>query len=600
VYTAPFFGGMLADRLLGARRAVILGGCLMAAGELMLTLPNTTAFFTGLALLIAGNGFFKPNISTIVGSLYPPGSIKRDGAFTIFYMGVNLGAAISPLLCGYIGENYGYQYGFGLATIGMLTGIVVFVAPTRVAQVLIAVGAAIGACGLLYFRPDNPFSIGMNVLVAVALLAAAAIAWTALARGGLPHGAGAPRDRQRLSKPLLGPLSAEWTVYLGTLAVVAAFVLLVSGFAPLTADNRPVTLVPDSMLEEMKSSDSPMMGVLVVVLKEVSRPVGLVLMLTGLAACVYLGIESLRLDKIGRQRMYVVGILTFFSLLFWAFFEQAGSSVNNFTDRNIDRVSAQSRITADDIGKTIHIQPTQAQFGYHNGDELFRMHTLTKLRKEHANDENFEIEWKVAADNVGMGVSDRVHEIPASTFQSVNAVFILALGLVFTAMWSVLAARGWEPSTPVKFATGLLLLGLGFVAFWHGAQTHDDRGIVAMSWLLLGYLLHTMGELCLSPVGLSMVTKLSPARLVSTVMGAWFLATGFSQFLAGIIAQFTGVTHEEGTETVIPVPLDTVHVYGDVFGTIAIAAVVAAAICYALSPLLTRWMHTGEAPPAEH
>ena len=152
----------------------------------------------------------------------------------------------------------------------------------------------------------------------------------------------------------------------------------------------------------------------------------------------------------------------------------------------------------------------------------------------------------------------------------------------------------------MKFATGLLLLGIGFVAFWHGAQTHDDRGMVAMSWLLLGYLLHTMGELCLSPVGLSMVTKLSPARLVSTVMGAWFLATGFSQFLAAIIAQFTGVTHEEGTETVIPVPSDTVHVYGDVFGTIAIAAVVAALICYALSPLLTRWMHTTAAPPAEH
>ena len=154
--------------------------------------------------MIAGNGFFKPNISTIVGSLYPPGSAKRDGGFTIFYMGINLGAAMSPLLCGYIGETYGWHYGFGLATIGMLTGVVVFVAPTRVAQVLIAIGAAVGACGLFFFRPDNPFSITMNLLVAIALLVAAAIAWTALGRGGLPHGAGAPRDRQRLRKPLIG------------------------------------------------------------------------------------------------------------------------------------------------------------------------------------------------------------------------------------------------------------------------------------------------------------------------------------------------------------------------------------------------------------
>ena len=135
VYMTPFFGGILADRLLGARRAVILGGLLMAAGHLMMTVENDLGFFTALALLICGNGFFKPNISTIVGSLYPQGSLKRDGGFTIFYMGINLGAAMSPLLCGYIGETYGWHYGFGLATIGMLTGIAVFVAPSLTSQV---------------------------------------------------------------------------------------------------------------------------------------------------------------------------------------------------------------------------------------------------------------------------------------------------------------------------------------------------------------------------------------------------------------------------------------------------------------------------------
>src|SRR6186713_1224405 len=141
VYMTPFFGGMLADRLLGARRAVVLGGLLMAAGHLVMAVQTDVAFYGALALLIAGNGFFKPNISTIVGSLYPPGSPRRDGGFTLFYMGINLGAAMSPLLCGYIGETYGWHYGFGLATIGMLTGVAVFVAPVRLTQLLITGGA---------------------------------------------------------------------------------------------------------------------------------------------------------------------------------------------------------------------------------------------------------------------------------------------------------------------------------------------------------------------------------------------------------------------------------------------------------------------------
>ena len=155
----------------------------------------------------------------------------------------------------------------------------------------------------------------------------------------------------------------------------------------------------------------------------------------------------------------------------------------------------------------------------------------------------FTIDWTVSADNVGMLVAERNHEIPASWFQSINPVYILVFGLVFTALWGFLGKRGLEPSTPVKFALGLLQLGLGFGAFWYGAQSADDRGMVALVWLFIGYLLQTTGELCLSPVGLSMITKLSPAFLVSTVMGMWFLATAFSQFLAAIIAQFTGVSH---------------------------------------------------------
>ena len=683
VYMSPFFGGMLADRVLGQRRAVVLGGLLMASGHLMMMFEDGWAFFTALALLICGNGFFKPNISTIVGALYPAGSPKRDGGFTIFYMGVNLGAAMSPLLCGYVGETYGWHLGFGLATIGMLTGLAVFAnwlppgnvgrppdpdllrkRPVLISQLLLAAGALAAAVALFMLRPDNPFSIGFNVFVGVSLLAAAVVSWLAM----------------RGSTGAL--INVEWAVYLGTALAIPLFALLVSGFAPLRADNRPWSIIPDRVLKDLGAGPQARTqweelrkavaarkaatvarlekrlarlleagevkpehhqalqaaiaqakagpweaaqaaldasearfppqrakAIVAVVVRESSRPAGLILLLCGLGALVYLGFETFRLPKVPRERMCVVLILTFFSMLFWAFFEQAGSSLNNFTDRNVDRVFQRRAIGPEEVGTTIRLQPTQAQLGYHNGDRLFTLDMLDKLRDEHAKspdakgntNPDFEIDWKVAEDNVGMGVARRVDEIPASTLQAVNPIFILLFGLALTMLWTFLANRQREPSTPVKFAFGLLQLGLGFGAIWYGAATADERGMVALGWLLLGYLLHTTGELCLSPVGLSMVTKLSPARLVSTVMGTWFLATAFSQFLASIIAQFTGVSHGGADgEVGIPPPIETVSVYGGVFGKIAISAIVSALVCFALAPLLTRWMHPEEdvPPPA--
>jgi POT family proton-dependent oligopeptide transporter len=205
------------------------------------------------------------------------------------------------------------------------------------------------------------------------------------------------------------------------------------------------------------------------------------------------------------------------------------------------------------------------------------------------------LNWKVAQENVGMGVGGS--EIPASMFQAANPIYILLFGLVFTAGWSYLAARGMEPGTPMKFALGLAQLALGFVAIWYGAQyASDSRGIVSMSWLLIGILLHTTGELCSSPIGLSMVTKLSPKHLVSTVMGAWFVGLGLANTLSGVIAKLTGLGGDDsGGPQVVPLPIDTVHIYGKVFGQIAVAAFITAAVCLALSPLLTRWMHA-EAP----
>ncbi len=586
VYMTPFFGGMLADRILGARRAVILGGLLMAAGHLLMGRENHLAFFTALGLLIVGNGFFKPNISTMVGALYPPRSPRRDAGFTIFYMGINLGAAMSPLLCGYIGETYNWHYGFGLATIGMLVGVAIFIVPSMIATLLVMAAAIAAFIGLLWFRPDDPYSIAINVFVGLALLAASLVQFVASRHGGLPSEVGAPPDREHLRK-------YGWMVYVGTAVSIPVLMLFVSGFSPLSKDNEPLSLVSAETIQKLRDSDNNFSQIAAVVVEETSKPAGLVLFISGVLAFGYLFIETFRLERIARDRMLVVLILTFFSMLFWAFFEQAGSSINNFTDRNVDRVWETSRVVAADVGKTIELQPTQAQLGFYNGDQLFTLTTLTRLREtEGRNNPGFTIPWQVVESNVGMGIAPRSGEMPASVFQSVNPVYILLFGLVFTGLWSFLGARGLEPSTPFKFSLGLLQLGLGFAALWYGAQQADARGMVALSWLLLGYLLQTTGELCLSPVGLSMVTKLSPARLVSTVMGTWFLATAFSQFLAAIIAQFTRVGgHEGDEETLIPPPIETVHVYGDVFGKIAIAACIAAVICFLLVPMLKRMMH---------
>ena len=589
VYMMPFFGGMLADRLLGQRRAVILGGLLMAAGHLLMTAPDRFAFFVALALLIVGNGFFKPNISTIVGSLYSHGSNRRDAGFTIFYMGVNLGAALAPALCVYVGEKFGYHRGFGLATLGMLVGVAVFAAPTRVTQGLILVGAIAGAVALPFCGSGDPFLIGAHLLEAVALLIAGVVAFIALERGGIPADAGLPPDPERLRRPLFGRVSAQWAVFLALPLVVVVFTLLVSGFAVLTPDHRPLSLISEAWLKT-----AHLKPITTVMLREISRPAGLVVMLAGLGTFAYLALETLRLDRVARQRMYVIFVLTFFSILFWALFEQAGSSVNNFTDRNVDRVTADRKIASGEVGRTIEIQPTQKQLGYHNGEQLFTLNVLDKLRADAKKDQkhsDFTIPWSVAPDNVGMYIARSDREIPAATLQEVNPVFILLFGPIFTAIWSFLAARRKEPSTPVKFALGMMQLGLGLGTFWYGAHLADARGMVALRWLVLGYLFQTTGELCLSPVGLSMVTKLSPTRLVSTVMGAWFLATAFAEFLASIIAQFTGVDHGDGAAAGIPVPVETVHVYGDLFGKLAIAAMVAGLICLTLAPLLKRWMH---------
>lgn len=608
VYATPFIGGMLADKLLGPRRAVILGGMLMAAGHLVMTIEDKSAFSIALALLICGNGFFKPNISTMVGSMYASGNPNRDGGFTIFYMGINLGAAMSPLVCGYVGETYGWHYGFGLATIGMLSGLLMFVANRLIAQVLIGVTAIGTATAMVWFGLDNPLMLGINAPVGIALIVAAFVSIAALVGGAIPHDLGAAKDPRRMQFPAFDGIRTQPVpYYLGIIGGImllqhvvvagsenAVIVMIVGGFALLLPwlNALQATYLGTAALV-------PVMAILV----QNNKVAGLLLGVLGGAALFKLASDAYQSPKIERERMCVVFILMFFSMLFWAFFEQAGSSMNNFADRNIDRIVNGRIVTSEDVGQDLTDVPITSAFSGRTIDgktwTLTDIEAVNKAARDQAiadktitASQPFRAtlaKLKVTEGMVGMKVGGS--ELKASVFQAVNPVCIVSFGLVFTALWTFLGSRGLDPNAAVKFALGLMQLGLGFGAVWYGSIHCNDFGLVSVTWLLLAYLLHTTGELCLSPVGLSMVTRLSPARMVSTVMGAWFLATAFSNYLAGMIAALTGVGHGEGQEKVIPPPIETVHVYGEVFQFIAIAAFASGVVLLAISPLLVRWMH---------
>lgn len=389
VYTTPFIGGIIADRLLGYRKSVMLGAVLMALGHFIMAVPDLTpedmkwlnepSFIAALAFIIVGNGFFKPNISSIVGSLYGDKDPRRDSGFTIFYMGVNLGAFLAPLGCGVVGEVYGWGYGFSLAGVGMLAGLVVF-------------------------------GIGQK----------------SLGEKGLPARPEALKERS-----IVG-VNKEWSVYLLSLAMVALAAVLLN-FHGFLKSGLPIFV-----------------------------------------ALVVLGIllyAIIKLPKIERERMFVILILLVFMTMFWAFFEQAGSSLTLFTDRNVDRSG-----------------------------------------------------------------------VPTSLFQSVNPLFILLFGPVFSALWTFLGRYERDLSLPTKFALGILQVGLGFGAFIMGAKSASEGGMVSVFWLLLGYLLHTTGELCVSPVGLSMVTRLSPKYMTAMMMGVWYFSSAVAHILGGAIASMTSTS----------------------------------------------------------
>ena len=384
VYLAALPGGWIADRLIGAQRAVWIGGLIIAAGHFTLAIPSTKAFFLGLILVVIGTGFLKPNISAIVGQLYPEGGARRDAGFTIFYMGINMGAFLGPLICSYLGEQVNWHLGFGVAGIGMLFGV---------AQYKLS-AARLGDAGLHAVKSEEQL-----------------------------NAAG---------------FDKAWYLVIAGFAVVGSIVIL--------------------GLTELITFDA------------LSLAQNTTYVIVGIAFAFFIYVFAFgNLTPDERSRTLVIVILFVTSAVFWSGFEQAGSSLTLFADRYTDRM-------------------------------LFSF------------------------------------EVPAGWFQSLNPFYIVVLAPLFASVWVKLARNHLDPSMPAKFALGLIILGMGFFIMVAAAKLVVTGNEAAPYWLILTYLLHTMGELCLSPVGLSSVTKLAPKRFVGQMMGIWFLATSLGNLIAGLLA----------------------------------------------------------------
>ena len=529
VYALPLIGGMLADRYLGMRKSVVFGGILLCLGHLLMavegyqavfyaagttltedlrlatgevlaagtvlaqdiTIRDTAAlkvFYMALALIVMGVGYLKPNISTIVGKLYSKDDPRRDSGFTIFYMGINIGSFTATLLCGWLGETFGWKYGFGAAGIGMVIGLITF----------------------LY---------GQKHL----------------------HGHAEPSDPEKLRHKVFGPIDIERAIYLLTIPALAVVWWVVQhehivlGTQNILLIVSIVGLILYSMVYDKSHSNTVaytiaaiavVSGVYAVLVNLNFIPgsentaeyvlYGSIVLIVGFVVYGFLTHYS---PEFGRTVVLMILILS--TIVFWALFEQSAGSMTFYADRVLDRT-----------------------------------------------------------------VGD--YEIRASQFGSLNAGFIMLLAIPFAVLWTWLAKRNLEPTTPVKFGLGIVQAGLGFGALVLGAQFPNEAGQVAMIWLILAYLLHTTGELCLSPVGLSAVTKLSIGKVVGVSMGTWFLATALSETVATRIGRMAAIDTPQGEVVDVAAALAK---YTELYEFLMYLGLGTGLFMIVISPILRRWMH---------
>ncbi len=428
VYAAPVLGGKLADRFLGYRFAIMLGAVLMSLGEFLILGGNEFWLFVGMGGIIVGNGYFKANISTIVGKLYKDGDPRRDSGFTIFYIGINVGAALATSVVAYVGEVYDFRYGFALAGAGMLAALVIF----------------------WFGRDLYKDAQGLDVT-------------------------------EEGKKKVFGPFT-----WVQVIVVASIFTI-------------PVCFFLISFNEVM---DYLLLGVFIYVAWSL----------------ISAGVKE---GPIWRDRMIALVIFMVINITFWACFEQAGTSLTLFALRNVER--------------TI--------FGW---------------------------------------------TMPAAMTQFFNPFFIIVFGSIFSVMWIKLSEMGKNPSLPMKFALGILQLGLGFLVATVAANYFAVDYKVPLLTLLVLYLLHTTGELFLSPIGLSMVTKLAPKNISGTAMGGWFLSFAIANFVAGKIASLTGGEGSGGEVTDLGAQLD---IYNNVFSNIGFVLIGIAILIVLFKGQLNKLMH---------
>jgi POT family proton-dependent oligopeptide transporter len=420
VYVVALPGGWIADRLLGLRRAVFWGGVVIAAGHFTLAIPSAIAFYAGLTLIVIGTGLLKPNVSAIVGDLYPEGGARRDAGFSIYYMGINVGGFFGPLICGYLGETIDWHLGFAAAGVGMVLGLV-------------------------------QYSFGGRFLGT----------------------AGELKDETRSA----ASRSAALRSLLHGLEGVFGLILIVAALDAIGAIQVTLVGFVDST------------GVFIV----------------SLAAAFLLYVFFLgHLTAVEKKRVGVIAVCFLAAACFWSGFEQAGSSMNLFAERLTGRVI--------------------------NG-------------------------W----------------EMPASWLQSVNSMFIILLAPLFSGLWLWLGAR--NPSIPAKMGFGLVFLGMGFAVLAWASMYATLENPVSPSWLVATYFFHTVGELCLSPIGLSAITKLSPHRYVGQMMGIWFMGAALGNLVAGRVA---------GLIATLPLP--------QLFGTVTTFSVGAGIVLLLFTKPLKKWI----------
>lgn len=447
IYAMAFVGGMFADKIFGFRKSVFWGGILMAIGTFTMAIPGAFAFYLGISILIVGNGFFKPNISTMVGSLYRKDDPRRDAGFSLFYSGINIGALLSGLTIAYIGTSVSWSLGFALAGVCMICGLVLFSYTQK----------TLGPIGL----PPVP---------------------------------------EKLKEKKFG-LTRNALVYLGSLLFIPFFFVLV--YFPFDVDFT-------FLLGSVTKSD----GTIGPNMVEFSD---LFMITIAIFILIYLIYTLFQVTKEEFGKMAVAIILILFSVLFWSFFEQGGGSLNFFANSNVN------------------------SHGFN----------MTQVNN------------------------------------SVNALWVVLAAPVVGMLWIALSKKRLEPNTVVKFGLGFVFLGLGFLVFYVSKLFATDSGLTPLWMFVFAYLVITIGELCLSPIGLSMVTRLTPSRLHGVMMGTWFLASAYGQYGAGLIGS---VLAKVDTSIANPTNIDKLNQYTAGYQSIGYVAISAGVLLLIISPLLKRLM----------